>query len=177
MPTFEEAFAEAAASAPASVVFHYVLEMRHPSFLEGASEISLFFVANENDSVTVTIEPDDDRNPGAPVECLPVPFVASAPAYGENVIPESSITIDNIGREATKYLEEGVSYRADLVVILRQYRSDDLTAPCYGPVRFVIRSVKVKGATVTGVAKMPNLLDRLLHQRRYTPDVFKGLAS
>jgi hypothetical protein len=55
-----------------------------------------------------------------------------------------SVTVDGVGRELTAYLEARAN-QGGPAVIYRQYRSDDLTEPCYGPVRFVMKKVTVKG--------------------------------
>ena len=68
-----------------------------------------------------------------------IPFQAEYPEFAEGRVPEARIAIDNVARELLPHIERAMIYRADLIAIYREYRSDDVTVPCYGPVEFVIR--------------------------------------
>jgi Domain of unknown function (DUF1833) len=165
-----DAWAEAEATAPPGLVVYDTIELQHTSFAEPVR------VVNAAEDQTLTLEAGADPDGGSAVVFTAIPFSADKPEYAEGRVPQCTVTIDNVARELVEPLEAAVQYRADLYAIFRQFRSDDTTEPCYGPVEFVIKKVTVSGTRVQGVAILDNLSNKRFPTRNYTINEFPGLA-
>jgi hypothetical protein len=172
------AWEEAEATAPPGVTIYATLELQHPSFLDVSSvNIPIRCVTGVADDMSFGIEGGGLFGGGTMQLFQAVPFYAERPEFSEGKAPECQVTIDNIGREVLQYLEAAVSVKADLVVLYREYRSDDLTTPCYGPIKFVMRKVRVTGTTVVGTARLDDLANRRFPYKSYTVSEFPGLVA
>jgi hypothetical protein len=74
-----------------------------------------------------------------------IPFHADFPEFAEGKVPETRVVVDNVSRELVPHIERAIQFRADLIAIYREYRSDDLSAPCYGPIDFIVRNITMSG--------------------------------
>lgn len=170
------AWEEAEASVPPLVDVYATLEFQHASFLDEADQpMAIRVVADTPDDQLFTIEDGADFNGGEEVSFKAIHFSADHPEVAEGRMPQVRITIDNAGRELVPRLEMAIQIKASLVVLFRQYRSDDRTEPCYGPVSFVMRRVKVNGATVSGLAQLDDLTNEKFPRGVYTVADFPGL--
>lgn len=171
-----DAWAEAVASCPTSTVVYETIELQHPSFVEAGVPIALRFVL---DAVarTLGIEAAAAFNPGTMQVFTPINFSASQPEFAQGKVPECKIAIDNVGRKLVPYLNAAVRMRADLVLVFRQYRSDDVLEACYGPVSFVVRNVRITGSRVEGTAKLADLANMKFPSRAYTTAEFPALRA
>jgi hypothetical protein len=174
---FTAAWEEGMASVPSDVEFYYTLEFRHPAFVEGspAEQIAIRIVTEVWDDLILTIEDGNPIGGGYPALFKAIPFRADPPVFEEGKMPETTITIDNCGRELIPHLEEAVKIKADLICVYREYRSDDTSEPCYGPVEFVMRNVRVSGTSVSGTARLDDLANSKFPRRVYTITEFPGL--
>ncbi len=172
-----EAWAEAEASAPPGVLIYCTLELRHPAFTDGVTPFAVRAVSGVHEDMDFTLEDEAVVDGGDTVTFKAVPFFADPPEFEEGKTPESQITIDNVARELIPYLEQAVLLRADLTATYREYRSDDLTGPCYGPVTFIVKQVKVTGTRVQGMARIDDLANRKFPNKVYTLDAFPGLRT
>lgn len=173
---FTAAWEEAEASVPAEIDVFATLEFQHPAFLdENDDPMVLRIVSDTPEDQFFTIEDGANFDGGEVVEFKAIPFRADQPEFAEGRMPECSIIVDNVGRELVPHLEKAVQMKADLIVIFRQYRSDDTTEPCYGPVQFVMRKVSVNGASVTGIAQLDDLSNSKFPRGVYTLTDFPGL--
>jgi hypothetical protein len=50
--------------------------------------------------------------------------------------------------------------REAIKVIYREYVSDDLSEPAYGPIEFLLKEVSMTGTTITGTATVNDLLNK-----------------
>lgn len=171
------ALEEAEASVPADIVVYPTLELRHPAFVELGEPVAIRIVSGPAENMDFGIEDGAAMNGGETVTFIALPFFAERPEFAEGRMPECQITVDNVNRELVPRLQEAVKIRADLIVEYREYRSDDLTAPCYGPVAFNMRKVKMTGTSLTGVAKLDDLANRKFPKRVYRPHEYPGLLS
>lgn len=171
-----DAWAEAVASCPTSTTVYETVELQHPAFLEAGSPVALRFVLDKEDRV-LGIEAGAAFNPGSMQTFTPISFSAAQPEFAQGKVPECKITIDNVGRQLMPYLNAAVRVRADLVLVYRQYRSDDVTEACYGPVSFVVRNVRITGARVEGTAKLADLANAKFPTRAYTTAEFPALRA
>jgi hypothetical protein len=170
------AWEEAQASVPAEVDVFATLELQHPAFLDDNDQpMALRIVADASDDELFTIEEGADFNAGEVALFKAIPFWAETPELAEGKTPSCRIVVDNVARELTPHLERAVTIKADLVVLFRQYRSDDRTEPCYGPISFVMRKVKVNGQSVSGLAQLDDLTNRIFPRNVYTVTEFPGL--
>lgn len=169
------AWEEAEATAPPDVVVYSTLELQHPAFLENSVQVPIRCVTGVADAMSFGIEAGATFNGGEMAEFQAIPFFAERPEFAEGRTPQCDVTIDNCAREVAMYLEAAVQVKADLIAIYREYRSDDLTEPCYGPVQFVMRKVTVKETSVTGTARLDDLANRKFPFKVYSVDQFPGL--
>lgn len=172
-----DAWAEAEASLPPTVDMYCTIELKHPAFVENGVPFSVRAVAGSYSSIMAGIELGAELNPGEMVEFKPIPFYADKPEFQEGKTPECRITVDSIGDELIPYLEAATKIRADMVSIYREYRSDDMTAPCYGPVEFLIKQVTLKSSTIEGIGKIDDLVNKKFPSRVYTYSEYSGLVA
>ena len=85
------------------------------------------------------------------------------------------MVVDNVSRGLVPHIERAIEFRADLIAIYREYRSDDLSAPCYGPVEFVVRRITMSGTRIEGMASIDNLANRKFPTRVYTTREYPAL--
>jgi hypothetical protein len=174
--SFNAAWQEAEATAPAGVTLLCTLELQHPTFLDGGGQpYGVRLVTGVDADQVLTLEAGAPLNGGAAVTFTAIPFTAERPTFAEGQVPTCDITVDNVGRELVPVLEAAAVVRADLIAIYREYRSDDLTEPCFGPVQFVIKKVAMTGTALTGTAMIDNLANRKFPSRNYTIVEFPGL--
>jgi len=178
MDPFTAAWEEAEASVPASVDMFATLEFQHPAFLDDDDHpMAIRVVADTPDDQLFTIEDGADFNGGEVALFRAINFRAEHPEFAEGKMPELAVTVDNVSREMVPHLEKAVKIKADLIVLFRMYRSDDRTEPCYGPVQFVMRKVRVTGTSVTGVAQLDDLHNSKFPRRVYTVTEFRSLLQ
>ena len=171
------AWEEANASVPPDVIIYYTLELRHPAFLEEGEPVAIRCVTDVFDDMQFTIEDGAVMNGGETVTFLAIPFSADLPELAEKRVPECVITVDNAARHLTPHLEAAVQVQADLICVYREYRSDDTSEPCFGPVEFVMRSVDVNGPIVRGTARLDDLSNTKFPRRNYSIAQFPGLQT
>jgi hypothetical protein len=174
---FNEAWMEAEASAPPGVEKYAGIELVHPAFLSDGDFFAVRAVAGSPISLNLTLEDGAPLNSGETVEFQAIPFNAQLPPIEEGKTPECAITIDNVSREIMPYLDAAVAMRADMIMRYREWLSDDTTSPCYGPVEFVIKRVKVSGTRITGFARIDDLANTKFPGLVYTYTKYKGLKS
>ncbi|MCL8385474.1 DUF1833 family protein [Xanthobacter aminoxidans] len=171
-----EAWAEAEASCPNSVLVFDTIELQHPAFLESGAPIPLRFVCDVEPR-TFGIEPGATFDAGELAEFTPIAFSADAPNFSEQQVPQCRVVIDNVARDVMPYLEAAIGYRADLKVLFRQYREDDVSEPACGPWEFLLRKVTVAGSTVEGTASFDDLTNMKFPRRIYSRREFSSLIA
>lgn len=144
MPTGNEAWSEANAACPPSVLTYITLEVNHPSFAQPAR-----IVANVADDMTLGGQ--------LHVAC---PFEAAYPEQREGQPPSTKVKIDNVNRELVPKIRAALGTRAYIKVLYREYLSSDLTAPAYGPVEFLLKDVAMVGTSLTGSATVAMLTNK-----------------
>ncbi|MGD9921913.1 MAG: DUF1833 family protein [Pseudorhodoplanes sp.] len=170
------AWEEANASVPPDVLLYLTLELQHPEFVDDEdAPLAIRCVTDVYDDVDLTIEDGAVMNGGETVTFRAIPFSADMPEVAEKRVPECAITVDNVARELIPHLEAAVEAQADLICIYREYRSDDVSEPCFGPVQFVMRNVEVTGTRVRGMAGIDDLSNSKFPRRVYAVDAFAAL--
>jgi hypothetical protein len=172
------AWLEAEATAPPQLEVFPTLEFRHPVFVDDVTgPFAMRVVALTSVDQTFGIEADGVMDAGTEQLFKAVTFMAERPEFTEGKTPECAITLDNVAREMVPYLEAAVAMRADMEVTYREYRSDDLTAPCYGPVTFTIKKVSVNGTQLKATAKIEDLANRKFPSQVYTTIEYPALQN
>lgn len=149
MPTFSEAYLEAMAACPPSRRVFHTIEINHVSF-----DAPAYLVANVGDDMEFGLET------GATVMMLACPFESAWPEQREGQPPSTAIKVDNVNREMVPKIRAALGFRAYVIATLRQYTSDDLTSPAFGPVEFQLMNIVMKGTTLTGTAVAKNLQNK-----------------
>lgn len=173
---FTDAWAEAEASVAPVDVFD-TLELQHPAFVDDDGPFAVRAVNGVHDDQQFSLEDDAPMDAGEEVNFQAIPFFAERSEFSEGKTPECKVTIDGVDDEITPYLEDAVTLRADMIAIYRQYRADDLSAPCYGPIQFVLKQVEVSGTAITGTLKIDDLSNRKFPNKVYTYKEFPGLIA
>lgn len=171
------AWEEAEASNPPTLVTYDTLELHHEAFVDASVPFAVRVVNGVADPMNFTLEAGAILNGGESVEFLAVPFTAERPEFAEGKPPTTQITVDGVVDELSQYLEAAVYTRSDMKVVFRQYRSDDLTEPCYGPVEFIMKNVRMNGTRITGTAKLDDLVNRKFPNLIYTFENYPGLLN
>lgn len=171
-----EAWAEAEASV-APVMTYDTLEMQHPAFVEDGSQFAVRAVNGVDQDMEFTLEDSATIEGGETVTFKAIPIEVERPEFSQGQTPQAQLIIDGVADEVTQYLEQAVAMRADMVCIYRQYREDDLSEPCYGPIQFNLKQVQVNGTRVTGTLKIDDLANRRFPNKVYTFAEFPGLVQ
>lgn len=174
---FTAAWAEAEASNPPGVETYNTIELIHPAFIEGGVPFSVRAVTGVASDMSFTLEAGAPLNSGEEVVFKAINFQADHPSYAEGQVPQCQLSVDNVGEEVMPYLETAVGTRANLVAIWRQWRSDDLSEPCYGPIKFSVKKVTASNTQLTGTAMLDNLANMKFPNLLFTLHDFPGLLN
>lgn len=175
-PLHQQAWAEANAACPIDPLIYYTIELQHPAFVEDGEPIPLRFVVDVEDR-QFGIEPGALFDAGNLANFVACAFQSEYPEFGEAKIPSSRVAVDNISGHVSPLLNAAVKVRANLVLIYREYRADDVSEPCYGPVRYLLTEVVAKGSRVEGIASLKDLTNSKFPMRTYTRTLFQGLVA
>lgn len=173
-----DAWEETEVSNPPGVDTYDTLELRHAAFIdEETGPFAVRIVNGSPTEVMLTLEMESLLNGGEIVKFEAIEFSAERPEFAEGTTPSCKIAVDNVGDELQPYLEQAVAIRSDLTAIYRQYRSDDTSEPCYGPIEFTIKQVKISTTRLEGVATLDNLSNRKFPIKLFTLKDFPGLLN
>jgi hypothetical protein len=153
-----QAWAEAAASAPKDEVMLITIELIHPAFVENGAPAPIRAVRNTVDTA-FRLEAEAPIGGGTVVPFKAIPFEIDYPRIGQ-LGAEATIRLDNVNREASRYLAEAVKINTPITAIFRGYLASDPNTVGQGPYRLVLRNVKRSGRLLEGslsIAKPQNL--------------------
>jgi hypothetical protein len=154
----------------------FTLELQHPGFVdESSNPIPIRCVTGVFEDMQFGIEDGATFNSGEVATFTAIPFHADFPEFAEGKAPETRVVVDNVSRELVPHIECAVGLRADLIAIYREYRSDDLSAPCFGPVEFIVCNITMSGTRIEGMASIDNLANKKFSTRVYTTKEYPGL--
>lgn len=171
------AWEEAEATVPPDVMIYPTLELQHVSFVTDSVPYVVRVITGVAEDTALTIETGADFNAEESVTFQAVQFWADRPELAEGQVPTCKITIDNVARYMVPILDNAMTYKADLTVLYREYRSDDPSEPCYGPIEFVIKKVSMNGTQIAGTAMIDNLGNKKFPKRIFTATEFPGLLQ
>lgn len=182
-----EALQEAYASAPTDEVILHTLELRHPSFLEDSEETPIRVVRDFGELLEIGdpdifghllgLELDAPKNPGETVRFIACMFDIDLPAQREGGVPEVEISLDNVTREVSKYLDAATETRVPVELTYREYLASDKTEPQFILHGLTLSRVKTNVFRITGTASFVDLVNKSFPGKVYRPSEFKGLSS
>jgi hypothetical protein len=184
---WSEALAEAYASAPPEEVILHTLELRHPSFTENGVVTPVRVVRDFGELLEegdpdlfghlLTLELDAPSDPGQTVRFLACMFDVSLPGQTEGKLPEVEITLDNVTRQVSKYLDAATEEQVPVELTYREYLASDKTAPQFILNGLTLSRVKSNVLRVTGTASFVDLVNKSFPGKVYRPEEFRGLSA
>lgn len=161
LPAIKEAFAVATSN----VAHLDTLEISHPSLPN-----KIRIVKNRTD-LTLTLET------GESVLFDGTAFRMALPPSGDNGLQELTISIDNVDRQVSDFLNSVKSSSLPPQITYRPYLSNDLTEPQMDPPLVLFLSdAKVTVFEATGRASFADLINKKFPTETYTRDRFPGLG-
>lgn len=170
-----QAWAEAAASAPKDEVMLVTIELIHPTFVENGAPAPIRAVRNTVD-VDLRLEAEAPVGGGTVVPFKAIPFEIDYPRIGQ-LGAECTIRLDNVNREASRYLAEAVKINTPIQAIFRGYLASDPNTVGQGPYRLVLRSVKRRGSLLEGSLSIARPQNQRVLREVYDMQRFPALLS
>jgi len=162
--SLSNAIKEAMAVAPTSKVILHTIQLTHP-------------IAGDRYLIADTVDRTLTLETGATQLFTAIGFRFSFPTQGTNGVQELPITIDNVDRMASDYVEAAIGSPDSVEVIYRPYLSDDLTTPQMDPpLQMTLKNVKINAFQVTGTASFADVLNKTFLKETYNETRFPGLA-
>lgn len=185
---WSEALEEAYASNPSDEVILHTLEFRHPSFVDDEGEPTAVRVvmdpgelleAGDPDiyGLELTLEADAPMNAGETVKFVSCMFDFSLPGQPDGALPEVEVSLDNVTREISAYLDAAVGERATLELTYREYLASDRTQPQFLINGLSLSRVRSNVFRVVGTASFVDLLNKSFPAKLYRPNEFRGLQQ
>lgn len=165
--TLSDAIQEAYASAPCDVVILHTIQLDHPSFDRPVR------VVRDHQNLTAFLENGDE------VEFIALPFDFTLPPESETGgVPEIMVSVDNVSRILTPYLDMAVQTLTPVTMTYRPYLSTDLTTPHMDPpLTLTLKNITVTPLRVTARATFSDLANRRFPGEDYSSINFPGLVA
>lgn len=157
-----EAIKEAFALAPATQTIIHTLQVRQTGV-----QPSIYIAQSRTGIVAL------DEN-GIEQTFLPVGFQFSLPPSSEEGFKSLDITIDNVDRKASDFVNTAKGSRQPVEMLYRPYLSDDLSRPqMIPPLILYLKDVEITEYQVKGKATFMDLVNKkypsVLYQREHFP--------
>lgn len=176
MSTIEEAMAEAYASNPVDDPIVETLEFHHPAFVNDFGERTAIRIVQANQSYRFRLENTALLNPNEMVEFLPLPFDLTVPGFAKGQIPNMRMSISNINRLITKYLEMAISQTDSIQTFYRPYLLSNPEEPTINPViEMGLTAAKSGVFDISGTATLSDVHNWPFPLKKYTMQRFPGL--
>lgn len=162
---FLDAIKEAFTLAPADKVIYHTLEINQPG-VQGPIRL----VQSRQ-----TVVAADENGIYHPYDA--VGFQFSLPPSNEEGFTSLNISIDNIDRRVSDFVETAKSHVAPVEVTYRPYLSDDLTTPqMIPPLKLYLKDIQVTQFQVTGRATFMDIVNKKFPNELYTRARFPALG-
>lgn len=160
------------ATAPVNRYYIETMTLTHPIFIEGGNTTGEFFMTNQRDGFSGTLED------GRVVQFEPVPFTAIPPKSEEQSDIQLQVGVDNASRELMDNVERlGETPNVPIIVTYRVYLSDDLTTVQNDPPLILdVISLTATQQLVSFTAGNSNMRDKPFPYQLYTTELYPGLA-
>lgn len=176
MSTVEEAMAEAYASNPADDPVLDTLEFHHPAFVDDFGVRTAIRIVQANQAYHFRLEDNALLNPGEMVEFLPLPFDLTVPGFAKGQVPTMRLSISNINRLITKYLEMAIDQTDAIQVFYRPYLLSNPDEPTINPViEMGLVAAKSGVFDVSGTATLSDVHNWPFPLKKYVIQRFPGL--
>jgi hypothetical protein len=108
---------------------------------------------------------------------LPIGFQFSLPPSTEEGVQSLTISVDNIDRTASDFVDTARNSRVPVTVLYRPYMSDDLSAPqMIPPLTLFLKDVQITGHQVVGRATFMDIVNRKFPSELYVRSRFPTLG-
>jgi hypothetical protein len=175
--SYKDAIAEAYASADINEVPLDTLEIRHPYFVDDSGNPTALRIVRAYQNYNLTLEPNAPMNPGQTVTFVGCPFNFQLPDQSDSSTPELKISIDNVDRRMSRYIELAAPSIVPIEITYRPYLESDPSTPQMDPpFNFVLSKVTVDIFTINGTATTSDVTNWGFPNRLYTPQDFPGLV-
>ena len=162
LPAIREAFAVATADDPPLDT----IQISHPSLAD-----SIYLVKNREDLV-LTLET------GLAVTFKGCGFRMALPPAGDNGIQELTISVDNVDREVSDFLDSVKTSKIPVQVTYRPYLASVLTEPQMDPpLVLFLGDAKINVFEATGRASFADLVNKKFPTEYYTRSRFSSLGE
>lgn len=161
-----DAIKEAYAVAPTNIRVFETLEISHESIEEPIRIVQDFR------ALTATLETSEE------VTFQPVWFNFTLPAATESGRQDLSLSIDNINREVSDFVNLAKEYVTPVTIIYRPYLSSNLSQPQLDPpLRLTLQDVSISLLTVSGKAIFADVVNKKWPTEFYTRARFPSIGS
>lgn len=159
--------------ATAPVDRHYIetLTLKHPIFVDGGNVRGEFFMTNQREGFTGTLED------GRVVAFEPVPFTAVPPNSEEQSDVQLQVGIDNTSKQLMEYVERlGETPNVSIAVTYRVFLSDDYTVQNDPPLKLDIITVTATQQLISFTAANSSVRNKPFPAQLYTVELYPGLS-
>lgn len=164
-PSLQDAIKEAYAVAPSNKFIFDTLEIRQPGVQD-----PIFIVKSPRALVAL------DEN-AVSRTFLPCGFLFTLPTENEEGFRSLNISVDNIDRAVSDFVDAAKSEEVPVEVVYRPYLSDDLTQPqMIPPLVLYLKDIQVTEFQVSGRATFMDLVNRKFPSELYTRKRFPTLG-
>jgi hypothetical protein len=175
--SYEQAIAEAYASADVNEIPVDTIEFRHPLFVDDNGNPTAIRLAVGYKDYVFTLEPNAPANGGQAVTFIGCPFEFTLPEVGDGATPELKISVDNVDRRMATYMEEAAPSLIPIQCTYRPYLESDPSGPQMDPpFTFTLTKVIVDVFKISGTATTNDVNNWGFPNRIYTPQEFPGLV-
>lgn len=136
-----------------------LIELRHPAFMDGDTNVAVRFVNNQDD-IALTMEADAPMNAGETVTFKAGAFAATPPEQASPGLPTCGLEVDNVGAILMPYMTAAAASNDPIELSYREARSDELDAPALSVHGMTIKSARAGVQRVTAQAGFEDLLNK-----------------
>jgi len=172
MASYQEAIAEAFATAKSDVAILDTLEIRHPSIsLTGLTTQESIFLVRDFDDKWMTLETDETKLFTA------AGFQIKLPNRNDKGVQDLNFSIDNTDLLVSDFFQRTLDFPNEHVeLVYRPYLSNDLSQPQMDPPLILyVSSVQISVSGVSGTATFADILNKAFPSNNYTKTRFPAL--
>lgn len=174
--SYQDAIAEAYASAPLDDLIIDTIELYHPSFRDDNGNPTAIRVCRTFEDWELKLEAEAILNGGQYVKFLACEFDFAQPEFAEDSVPQIPVTIGNVSREITRYLEQAQYSTSPIILTWRPYLASDRSMPQIDPpIVMELTDVDVDVFSATGTATLEDVHNSQFPSEVYTYNRFPGL--
>lgn len=176
--SYKRALIEALSTPDAKEVVFDTIELIHPLFVDDAGKQMAVRLVLGQDDIFGRLENTAVLNPGQIVQFYAADFGMTMGDLAEGVVPSLQLKIANLDREITMHIEQAAQSYDPMVLYYRPYLSgnESIGSEMDVPYMFQLANVTVDVFVVSGTATLDDVHNFAFPNKRYVPEVFKGLV-